>query len=76
MYRTYLLPLTAAIEVENAGASRCGFAIVAQATWCLADQTRAVLHALFHGIHKAAYPLPQRALQRQRWPHYSPYPVW
>ncbi len=33
MYSSYLLPLTAAIEVENAGESGCGFAMVAQATW-------------------------------------------
>ena len=31
MYSSYLLPLTAAIEVENAGKSGCGFAMVAQA---------------------------------------------
>ena len=33
MYSSYLLPLTAAIEVENAGESGCGFAMVAQAIW-------------------------------------------
>jgi methyl-accepting chemotaxis protein len=33
MYRTYLLPLSAAIEVENTGESGCCFAMVAQTTW-------------------------------------------